>query len=1518
MTAVPPKTPAPAKPPKPAKPPRKRLTVPVLLLIVGVTLVGVAAIFFLVLAWTSANIGVKSLIIGGVTLATMVAASVLRRFRLKATAEGIAVLGVILLALDAWAVRLNDLFGAGAMKPALYAGIAALVVGALCRAWSVISRLRGPDLAATLALPAGLGLLVAGLVPLDTTGAIAAGFLGTAVGGLAFALPAPWSAARVRADSVPERTGLAVIGALSLLGGAVMLGVGLESFVVQLVMAIVVITLGVAYGLLLRPREDVGALPLSVAIAATGGTIAAAATASLGWQLAAVSDLSVWSQLIAPVVAVGVAVGLDRWRRRGVTATAARVAAASVAAASTLIVLLAGLVRASQATGGWTLWTTDPFSAPVSSDAPASIMAVIAAAIIAVLLFFAPSADRPVLRQLLPIVGETLLLTAAFGTGIPFLIFAIATATAVVALIGLSRKGMRVGWGIVVAAGTATAFLVGVTLPWLWAIGVIIAVAVPIAARAILPADIRSDILLALAPVAVGAIAAVVAPWAISAAVGVPVDERAMFVLLQWMALITLAAAVVVRIDAPSGSALGAAGYVLIASSLLAFAVTPASSPSVSTQLGEPAMAIVRTGLLLVLVALIALRRTRLHSWVSLSAALLFAPVAAATGVAVLDSAGLNEPGVTAITVTAVAVVTVWLGALLPPWAFGAPHEALTTRSTDAEAPGEAEATPSAAEVARTGYRAYARIAFDAGALVTVISVVPFLPLDARWVVLALLALLFAGTAVTRGWAAPAGERMAGIPQIRADGVPIAQAPRRLLAWPALAAATAALWVWLDGTGGFEVEAYVVPPAVALLLFTGVLVWLRREAEATIAITVSFALGLVMPALVGLDVGSVRGTVVAVVAAAVAMVLAWTPARRVRFPALAGALVALVAVGVVALARAVGTPATPAWLVLLVGAAYACAYGFIRGPRVPADPAGAERSAEVTFAAIVPPVALGIASVALVRSLDQPLTVTIALVLLGALHLVSAAMRTNPLGTATRWTALGGAVLTASGAYLAQHFGAVEIMSMPLAIMVLGGAALAMWRRARHGEPWPGSERIVWLVGMGVAIAPSVAAEPNDVRTWLIIAGALLAAVECIVVPLPESLGLKTPSALILSAGALAMGARALLDPAVSSGELAAIVAGAGALLIAAAMIWQREADDVPAHTTVLAAAGAALAVLAVVVHADGDLMRAALTAVIAGVLGLGGALLLRFPRWAALGGVLAVAGLVAALIGVGSRFALVAGTAPSGLEPDVWAVAGVGIVVAIGIAALRSTESRVVAHVVSATFSVALVLFAGAEIVLLGTTDVDQLRTIVTVTALTAVGVIGFIRRERLGLPLPITAAALTVVFGLSALLAFGVRPFELVTVPPAVGLIVLGARTLQRDPNTRTWPTLGPGLALLTIPSLVYDFTVPSLVDEFASLDEDAAIALWRAVGLGVLAIAMVVGGAIWRLQAPLVLGSAVLLVHAVAQLWPWISDLYAVVPWWLWLGIGGAVLIFLAARYEKRMRELRTAFTAVASLR
>ena len=137
----------------------------------------------------------------------------------------------------------------------------------------------------------------------------------------------------------------------------------------------------------------------------------------------------------------------------------------------------------------------------------------------------------------------------------------------------------------------------------------------------------------------------------------------------------------------------------------------------------------------------------------------------------------------------------------------------------------------------------------------------------------------------------------------------------------------------------------------------------------------------------------------------------------------------------------------------------------------------------------------------------------------------------------------------------------------------------------------------------------------------------------------------------------------------------------------------------------------------------------------------------------------------------------------------------------------------------------------------------------------------------------------------------------------PVAAGLLTLGANTLRESPEKRSWPMLGPGLALATIPSLLAGlYPAP----------------LWRVTGLGVLAVVLVILGATRRIQAPLVLGSAIAIIHGIAQLWPWITRGHLAVPWWLWAGLAGALLIYIAARYEKQKAALQTAYATIVSLR
>lgn len=161
----------------------------------------------------------------------------------------------------------------------------------------------------------------------------------------------------------------------------------------------------------------------------------------------------------------------------------------------------------------------------------------------------------------------------------------------------------------------------------------------------------------------------------------------------------------------------------------------------------------------------------------------------------------------------------------------------------------------------------------------------------------------------------------------------------------------------------------------------------------------------------------------------------------------------------------------------------------------------------------------------------------------------------------------------------------------------------------------------------------------------------------------------------------------------------------------------------------------------------------------------------------------------------------------------------------------------------------------------------------------------------------------ALLVLGGTAVLAVARVDPFDLVTASVAAALLGAGAFRMRRSPELGSWPSLGPGLAVLLIPALIADFTDPEL---------------WRLIALGLVAAAAVVVGAVRRLQAPLMVGGAVLLVHSVAQLWPWITWLYEAVWWWLWLGVAGVVLVALAATYERQLRLARGVMRTVAELR
>ncbi len=248
---------------------------------------------------------------------------------------------------------------------------------------------------------------------------------------------------------------------------------------------------------------------------------------------------------------------------------------------------------------------------------------------------------------------------------------------AAVAVVALARGARPGGWGAAAAIGALTAFLGGFAMPWLWAIGVLVAIAVPIIARAVVRPQAIGAVLLALAPVGVAAVSALIAPSALAPVFGVAVDARAGLVLLQWVALATLAGAAFLRLDAASGRALALSSYVLEVVGLFALLTLPTTAPSVSTVIGEPYAGIARSTLLLILLAAVALRRTRVDvgpglGAAGLGAAALLAPVTAAAAIAVLESFSVSDPRWSGLAAAGAAAVVVWLGALTPARAYRA------------------------------------------------------------------------------------------------------------------------------------------------------------------------------------------------------------------------------------------------------------------------------------------------------------------------------------------------------------------------------------------------------------------------------------------------------------------------------------------------------------------------------------------------------------------------------------------------------------------------------------------------------------------------------------------------------------------------------------------------------------------------------------------------------------------------------------------------------------------------------
>lgn len=1431
--------------------PPKRSSVQILLLLVGVTLVSVAAIFFLTVAWLFAGLAVRSLIVGLVTVAALVTAAVLRRRALVATAEGIGALAVVLVLLDAWALRKNDLFGLGGTDGLAYWGVTLVACTVLFLGWHAGSRLRVASVAGFAAAVPGLGLLTAGLATgqPDATRLYLA-FLGASIGALVhrFTLPAPGDAPVAAApvadapnavpaaaptvrggrwpsiDRVPERATVLTLGGLALAGASLA-----AAFVDPSNALAPVLTLGLVAAVALLHTVVVLVAPAAgephrvfAYGAAALATLAVVAIAPLATFRA--DDLA--GATAAPILtAVGLALALEFLARRsaGPTRTAAIVSALTAAFAAANFALLAGLYAAVPLFGalaGGLSGAGDPLAPPVSENLWA--LGALAGVGLLTTLAWALGGILTVRARVIAWLFTVVAVLAVPFLGALWLVTLVYVLLGVLALLGLllQRFG-RASIGrfrpVVVAFLTAT-MLFGYLVSWnssgSWWVGSAGAIVTLFTARLLVDrargGTIRGALL--AGALLLTLVAAVAAPWALNLGAAPTGDAR----LVDQLRGLTLVAALLQLLVAVPLPLFGAterrwAFWTLLAPTAAAFALplsaiaeglTPAEHAALLQ--AEPAAGIAHTALLLAVpLAWVLAPRTRELHRERLTAAVTLAPVLLLLGWSVIRATDAPAAVATIALPAAAAALLVFALAL-----FLGTRGGLTAGAT-------AEAGD------RDRDRDRDRLALEGGAALVLVPATGWAVLaapDLGWLVL-----LVAGVAAL-------------VAAIAADGLFASRSPRRHLGWLAMGLGIAGLWRGLSAAGTAALEPFVLPVA-GLLLVVALLVRRfgrvdRAAAASPVAalLTLAGLLVAVLPLAVAGQTGPVaRPIVVTLVCALLLLAVAgirWSPARSAYLAAAGTAGAAGLVVAVMARAMTVlNEPGPPdgrleLWLLPLAAVAAAA---FL----LPRHPDARTRSARRLAGMLLLAGVLTIVSLAEIAGFGGAgaqadgwvgtLRGTALVLGLGALHLLALTRdgSRGPLRAETGWVAVALAVLVAFAAMVTGAVDPFELVTVPLGLFVVAGQLLPRLRVGGLAFDALATRRF----GAGIAIG-------------------------------------LLPSAFT--------GGDAVLRPILT-------LAVGGALAVSAAVL--------AAHPRWRAPAGLALVLglVAVVTAAGGRIMRL-LAEAPAGPDA-------RLEAWllpAAF--VLVVAGTI--LVTGAHRAAAV--TLPAGAIP-----AGAGR--PTDAAALRLGYALVI-------LATALVL--AAELPALDFAPLATIRVILLVWTFSSLHLAAFWFDDS---PLGRGVSWVFIAAGAVAVLAGFAHAapdtIEIVSVPLAVALLTTGWLHLEATPAARSWPWFAPGLLVLLVPSLLLDVTESPL---------------WRVVGLGVVATVVIVVGAVRRLQAPFVIGAVVLLVHAIAQLWPWISLAYGAVPWWLWLGIGGTVLIVLAARYEQRIGNLKAIALGISALR
>lgn len=443
--------------------------------------------------------------------------------------------------------------------------------------------------------------------------------------------------------------------------------------------------------------------------------------------------------------------------------------------------------------------------------------------------------------------------------------------------------------------------------------------------------------------------------------------------------------------------------------------------------------------------------------------------------------------------------------------------------------------------------------------------------------------------------------------------------------------------------------------------------------------------------------------------------------------------------------------------------------------------------------------------------------------------------------TPARWYAVPRVPLAAGA--LASAFLALYLLgASAIAVVTLGGpftASADLPVVPMEIEPHP----LLLLGSVGALVAAAALALPRNPHVWSLGAGALALAALA-------TLGLY-PVPLWTVLGALA-------------------VAAAGLLVVALRGTHEKAAAP--------AAAGAGVLALLLTVVA---LPSAVLTTIVLAFVALAlAATLLRghFP----LAGESAGLGLPLALGGLVWSAAETAGVDP--------AVRAVPILVVLGMLALVRARPEVeVAATLAGLAAAAGAVPAAADL------SVSLAVHLTVAGALVTASSVVHPQRRLLAWPGGLLLAAATWV----RLADLGVEAPEAYTLPTALVLVLVGLFRIRTAPDTATVPVLAPGLALATVPSLLWVLADPVTP---------------RAVILGIGCLALLLAGVRLRWHAPVVVGAVVGGVVVIRELTPYALQ----TPQWVLIGLAGAVLIATGVTWESRMRDLRHAAAYLGQLR